>query len=80
MDGKPRGPQMSTAAFLAFVRDQRAKLKVFGIQKAEEWSGCKQLIDFLDDLMRMDKSASLKVESPVCLKASSDMQRILTTC
>lgn len=37
---------------------------MFGLGHPEHWSGCKQLIDFLDDLFNLEKSASVKFLKP----------------
>jgi hypothetical protein len=48
-----------------FVRQQRQNNKVFGLGKAELWSGSKQLIDFLDDLFNEERTAETKFARPV---------------
>lgn len=47
------------------VREQRRENKLYGIHDAEYWSHCKSLIDFLDDLFIVSKSASLKLQKKV---------------
>ncbi|KAF2680646.1 kinase-like protein [Lentithecium fluviatile CBS 122367] len=49
---------------LQFVRDQRALNKVFGLSKAEQWSGSKNLMDFLDDLFNDNRAVLVKVSKP----------------
>lgn len=53
---------------LAFVKAQRALNRVFGLTQPERWSGCKQLIDFLDELFNEKRSALAKISKPVGLK------------
>ncbi len=48
------------------VRQQRKDNKVFGLSNPEQWSGCKQLVDFLDDLFNEDRTAAVKFSRPVC--------------
>jgi hypothetical protein len=48
-----------------FVKEQRKNNKVFGLSKAELWSGSKQLIDFLDELFDDERSACAKQLRPV---------------
>ena len=47
-----------------FVRSKRASNKIFGLQNGEEWSGCKLLVDFLDELFD-SKPAIAKFNRPV---------------
>jgi len=61
MDGKPR----EAGRDAAYVREQRASNRVFGLRDAERWSGHKQLVDFLDELFNAEKPASAKLERPV---------------
>ncbi|KAK4551780.1 stress-activated protein kinase signaling cascade [Recurvomyces mirabilis] len=42
------------------VRCERATNRVFGLKDAERWSGCKQYIDFLDDLFTLSRRPSAK--------------------
>ena len=48
------------------VRDERATNKVFGLANAEQWSGYKQLVDFLDDIFTGSRMPQVKLERPVC--------------
>jgi hypothetical protein len=50
-----------------FVKQQRQNNKVFGLGKAELWSGSKQLIDFLDDLFSEERTAQTKFARPVSI-------------
>jgi hypothetical protein len=52
------------------VRDERATNKVFGLANAERWSGCKRLIDFLDDLFSGSRKPEAKFGRPVCTTRS----------
>lgn len=64
MDGRLRS-ETTTAEQ---VRKQRDQNKVYGLKTAERWSGCKQLVDLLDDLFNIDntkRSPRLKLEKPV---------------
>lgn len=61
MEGKSRGSDKTTA----YVRAEREANRVFGLEKPHEWSACKLLIDFLDDLFCKDKSATAKLAKPV---------------
>jgi len=47
------------------VKAQRALNKVFGLSKPKRWSGCKQLIDFLDNLFSEDRAATKKIAKKV---------------
>ncbi|KAF2194731.1 hypothetical protein K469DRAFT_706215 [Zopfia rhizophila CBS 207.26] len=49
---------------IQFIKNQRAANKVFGLSKPERWSGCKQLVDFLDDLFNDKRSAPSKLSKP----------------
>ena len=64
MDGEPRGAGRDAA----YVREQRAGNRVFGLREAERWSGHKQLIDFLDELFNAEKPASTKLQRPVSVE------------
>ena len=50
-----------------FIKEQRQHNKVFGLGKAELWSGSKQLIDFLDELFNEDRPAHMKFTRPVSI-------------
>jgi hypothetical protein len=56
---------------IEFVKEQRALNKVFGLTQPEQWSGCKQLIDFLDELFSDQRSRSAQLTKPVSFRASS---------
>ena len=62
MEGRPQHAAKRT---VEHVKDQRASNRVFGLTKPERWSGCKQLIDFLDDLFNEARSTSAKISKPV---------------
>ncbi|KAF9733725.1 hypothetical protein PMIN06_011965 [Paraphaeosphaeria minitans] len=47
-----------------FIVDQRAGNRVFGLTNAEQWSGCKDMVDFLDELFNDKKIASAKYAKP----------------
>ena len=49
------------------VREQRATNKVFGLSDPERWSGCKKLVDFLDDLFTFRRRPTTKLEKVVSL-------------
>ncbi|KAF2727571.1 hypothetical protein EJ04DRAFT_557294 [Polyplosphaeria fusca] len=61
MEGRPLSPTKRT---IQYVKEQRALNKVFGINHPEPWSGCKQLIDFLDELFNAEKSTDAKISRP----------------
>lgn len=46
------------------IRQQRATNKVFGLRNAERWSGCKSLMDFLDDLFSLQRRPAAKFDRP----------------
>ena len=52
---------------LDYINRQRQRNRVFGLSKAELWSGSKQLIDFLDELFNTDRSARSRFARPVSL-------------
>lgn len=60
MERRPR-PQLRD---INYIREQRAINKVFGLHNSEHWSGCNQLIDFLDDLFNSKKTAFAKFSKP----------------
>ena len=64
-----KGPQtaLEVAPHVQFVREQRAKSQVFGIGAPERWSGSKQLVDFLDDLLNAGKAPQAKLERAVSM-------------
>ena len=47
------------------IRQARATNRVFGLADAEKWSGCKQLMDFLDDTFCYQRKVSVKFQRPV---------------
>ncbi|KAF1971153.1 hypothetical protein BU23DRAFT_194983 [Bimuria novae-zelandiae CBS 107.79] len=49
---------------MEFIVDQRAVNKVFGLTNAEQWSGCKDMVDFLDELFNEKKTALAKYSKP----------------
>ncbi|KAL5370998.1 hypothetical protein DPSP01_014547 [Paraphaeosphaeria sporulosa] len=51
-----------------FIVDQRAGNRVFGLTNAEQWSGCKDMVDFLDELFNDKKTASAKYAKPVSVQ------------
>lgn len=50
---------------MEFIAGQRAANRVFGLTDAEQWSGCKEMVDFLDELFNENKTASAKYSKPV---------------
>ncbi|KAF2835321.1 hypothetical protein M501DRAFT_1061069 [Patellaria atrata CBS 101060] len=60
MEGRPA----ETKRDIDFIKKQREQYKVFGLHNAEAWSGCKQLIDFLDELFNVDKEFTAKIQRP----------------
>jgi len=65
MDGKPRDPANSVQDHLEHIRQQRSENKVFGIKDAGRWSGCKDLVEFLCQLLDVQSSVNDKFERPV---------------
>jgi len=59
---EPRPRRTRTADL---IREERATNKVFGLNDPERWSGCKQLIDFVDDLFSLRRRPAVKLERPV---------------
>lgn len=57
--------QPSEQRSISFIQEQRALNRVFNLSSPERWSGCKQLIDFLDELFHANKLAAAKMERPV---------------
>ncbi|KAI9652873.1 MAG: hypothetical protein M1821_007791 [Bathelium mastoideum] len=47
---------------IASVREQRSLNKVFGLAEPDKWSGGKQLIDFIEELIDPKKPARHKIE------------------
>ena len=78
MNGKPLANAADRNSQLYDIRAERANNRVFGIQRAEEWSGCDQLVDFLDDLLNMEKSSKAKIERPVSSSKSMFVTGLLT--
>ena len=60
-----------------FIRQQRAKNRVFGLEDPDRWSGYKDLIDFLEELFNTEKPAIMKLDKPVCC-TSLNIYRPLT--
>lgn len=50
---------------VADIRLKRQSNKLFGIDHGEKWSGCKLLIDFLDQLFNEDVSTRAKLNKQV---------------
>ena len=50
---------------IADVREQRTQNKVFGLTDPDRWSGAKQLVDFIEELINADKPVQHKIEKPV---------------
>lgn len=50
---------------MAYIQEQREANRVFGLQNAEHWSGYKDLIDFLDEMLIEKKSCVSKFAQPV---------------
>ncbi|KAL9084625.1 MAG: hypothetical protein Q9165_007980 [Trypethelium subeluteriae] len=63
-----KAPQHRT---IASVREQRTLNKVFGLNEPARWSGAKQLIDFIEELIDPDKSARHKIEKPMNTHSSN---------
>ena len=49
-----------------FIRQQRAKNRVFGLEQPDKWSRYKVLIDFLEELFNTEKPAIMKLDKLVC--------------
>jgi hypothetical protein len=62
MEGRSQSEEKRTSQH---VKDERAMNRVFGLSEPGRWSGCKELIDFLDDLFKEDRSASAKIAKRV---------------
>ena len=67
MDKQPQGAWRDNDEDLEDVRRQRGMQKVFGIKDPERWSSCKELIDFLDELLSLEKPVAKKIGRPVRL-------------
>ncbi|CAI6338159.1 unnamed protein product [Periconia digitata] len=61
MDGRLHPVEKRT---IEFIRDQRSRNQVFSLQNPEKWSGCKILIDFLDDIFGLERSCISKTSRP----------------
>ncbi|CAN9236270.1 unnamed protein product [Alternaria alternata] len=46
------------------VRRLRGSNKTFGLDNGEQWSGCKLLVDFLDNLFNFHVPAIAKLQNP----------------
>ncbi|KAF2010520.1 hypothetical protein BU24DRAFT_467143 [Aaosphaeria arxii CBS 175.79] len=68
MEGRPL---LSEKRSTDFVKGQRAQNKVFGLSDPERWTGCKVLVDFLDELFSEERSASTKLSKPVGIQTAS---------
>ncbi|KAL9057399.1 MAG: hypothetical protein Q9162_002344 [Coniocarpon cinnabarinum] len=53
-------PAQPTHEYVNRIRAKRSESQVFGIDNAERWSGSKDLVDFLDDLLNENKLPSSK--------------------
>lgn len=61
MDGKLRSQDNTVAG----AKRLRAANKVYGLNTAEKWSGCKQLIDLLDDMFSTERTPLAKMNKRV---------------
>ncbi|KAJ6201924.1 hypothetical protein J3E72DRAFT_370878 [Bipolaris maydis] len=61
MEGRSLPPHKRS---LSFVKSQRERNRVFGLHNAENWSGSKNLIDFLDELFNEKRSVDAKYTRP----------------
>jgi hypothetical protein len=57
------------------VRRLRGSNKTFGLDNGEQWSGCKLLVDFLDNLFNFHVPAIAKLQNPVSIKRYAFAQR-----
>jgi hypothetical protein len=48
-----------------FIRQQRAKNRVFSLKNPDKWSGYKDLIDFLEELFNTKKLVIIKLDKLV---------------
>ncbi|KAH8728500.1 hypothetical protein GQ44DRAFT_48578 [Phaeosphaeriaceae sp. PMI808] len=63
------------------VKAQRKANKVFGLTSAERWSGCKQLMDFSDDVFSEERSLRSKFTRPHWfISAKRDHRDCLRRC
>jgi hypothetical protein len=60
-----------------FIRQQRAKNRVFGLKDLDKWSGYKDLIDFLEEFFNTEKLVIMKLDKLVCY-ISPNIYRPLT--
>ena len=67
MDKRPPQTALEVAPHVQFIREQRANSQVFGVEAPERWSGPKQLVDFLDDLLNAGKTPQAKLERAVSM-------------
>jgi hypothetical protein len=56
---------------ITYIQKQRDRNKVFGLRNPESWSGCKQLVDFLDDIFNISKDMRTKLDKPVSIRHPS---------
>ena len=80
MEGRVISPSKRSISFIA---EQRAANKVFGLTNAEQCSGCKEMIDFLDEIFYEHKTISAKFSNHViiqdgimCIKLISEQARV----
>lgn len=78
MNGKPRDMSVETSKYIASARERRAKGDIFGVGNPERWSDCKQLIDFVDELLDNEKAAFMKLEKPVSMQSRTVRELPLT--
>lgn len=64
-------PQLRRSRTANSVREERATNRVFGLDDPERWSGCKQLVDFVDDLFSLRRRPAAKLERPVGHRAAA---------
>ncbi|KAF2257506.1 hypothetical protein CC78DRAFT_588461 [Lojkania enalia] len=57
-------PQSAEKKRVRYIEEQRAMNKVFGLSLPERWSGCKQLIDCLDDIFSENRPIDVKMLKP----------------
>lgn len=65
LNGKPRQSGLLHADYLAYIRDEVFQKRVFGISQAEERSGSKDLVDFLEYLIAPTPTAWMKLQKKV---------------
>lgn len=56
---------MVRVEYLALVRERRHRNQVFGIGESEKWSGSHHLIDFLEELLTVERPIEEKLKHPV---------------